>query len=168
MINNKTYKLVLSAVFCALVFAMTYISIPTPPIGNINLGDCMIIICACVLGGAYSVLAGALGATLCDIASGYVIYAPATFIIKAVMVIIILFARKKILMSKSFIPLILSGIFAELFMIIGYFFYEAIFLSYGFGAIANTPFNAIQGVINIVVSILIFALLKRINLIKND
>ncbi len=168
MINNKTYKLVLSAVFCALVFAMTYISIPTPPIGNINLGDCMIIICACVLGGAYSVLAGALGATLCDIASGYVIYAPATFVIKAVMILIILTFRKQILKNKGYLSLILSGILAELVMIAGYFLYEAIFLSYGFGAIANIPFNAIQGVINIVVSILIFVLLKRINLIKND
>ena len=97
MKENKVYKLVLSAVFCALVFTMTFIAIPAPSVGNINLGDCMVILSACLIGGWYGVFAGAVGAALCDLASGYAIYAPGTLVIKALMVIVVLIVRRFVL-----------------------------------------------------------------------
>ena len=92
--NNRSKKIVLSAVFCSLVFTMTWVSIPAPSVGNINLGDCMVILSGCLLGSWYGVAAGALGAALCDLASGYVIYAPGTFIIKTLMVFVIILMKK--------------------------------------------------------------------------
>lgn len=168
MQNNKTIKLVLSAVFCALVFAATYVSVPAPTIGNINLGDCMLIIGALVLGGPWGMAACGTGAALCDLANGYAMYAPATFVIKAVMVLIIcLFARlSQKIHIKGNILVIISSIAAEAFMAFGYFVYEASVLRYGWAAAANIPFNAIQGLINIVLAFLVYAALSKAGILS--
>ncbi len=166
MKENKVYKLVLSAVFCALVFTMTWIAIPAPSVGNINLGDCMIILSAVLIGGWYGVFSAALGATLCDLASGYAIYAPGTFLIKALMVIVIILVRKVSFKNNRVLSLVISGLCAEGVMIIGYFIYEAIVLGYGMGAIMNIPFNAIQGIANLIAAVLLFVTLKKAGILK--
>ncbi len=164
---NKTFKLVLAAIFCALVFTLTWVCVPAPMVGNINLGDCMIILSACILGGGYAVFAGAAGAALCDLASGYTIYAPATFIIKALMVIVIILMRKYLLRNNNYFSLVISAICAELVMATGYFVYEATFLGYGAGAILNVPFNLIQGAVNIIVAVFLYGVLKKSGIIKS-
>ena len=166
MKENKVYKLVLSAVFCALVFTMTFIAIPAPSVGNINLGDCMVILCATLIGGWYGVFYAALGAGLCDIASGYTIYAPGTFLIKALMVAVIIIVRKFAFKSNKTLSIIVSGLGAEIVMILGYFIYEATVLGYGMGAVMNPPFNAIQGVLNLIAASLLFATLKKAGITK--
>ena len=166
MKENKVYKLVLSAVFCALVFTMTFIAIPAPSVGNINLGDCMVILCATLIGGWYGVFSAALGAGLCDIASGYTIYAPGTFLIKALMVAVIIIVRKFAFKSNKTLSIIVSGLGAEIVMILGYFIYEATVLGYGMGAVMNLPFNAIQGVLNLIAASLLFATLKKAGITK--
>lgn len=164
--NKKIYKLVLAAVFCALVFTLTWISFPAPSIGNVNVGDCMVILCGCVLGGPYAVAAAALGAALCDLASGYAIYAPGTLVIKALMVLVILLMRKFVFKKDNLLSVIIPGACAEVMMIVGYFIYESLILGYGFGAIANAPFNAIQGVIGLVVATLLFSVLKKAGILR--
>ena len=166
MKESKVYKLVLSAVFCALVFTMTWVAIPAPSVGNINLGDCMVILSASLIGGWYGTLAAALGASLCDIASGYTIYAPGTFIIKALMVVVIILLRKVAFKNNKLLSLIVSGVCAEVVMILGYFIYEALFLGYGMGAIMNIPFNGIQGTLNLVAAYLLFVTLKKAGITK--
>lgn len=165
--HNKTYNLVLASVFCALVFIMTQIAIPAPSVGNINLGDCMVILSAFLLGKFYAILVSAVGASMCDLASGYAIYAPGTFVIKALMVIVILLMRKYIFKNNKNISLIISGVCAELIMVAGYFVYEAFILKYGLVAIMNVPFNLIQGVTNLIVAVLLFAMLKKSGFLKN-
>ena len=165
MKNERIYKLVLSAVFCALVFTMTWISIPAPTVGNINLGDCMVLLSGVLLGNAYGAVAAGLGAALCDLAGGYAIYAPATFVIKALMVVVVFLGCKYIPRGKQ-LSLILSALVAEMVMILGYLVYEAFALGYGVGAVASIPFNAIQGGANIVVFVLLFTLLSRAGIVK--
>ncbi len=166
MNSKKTFKLVLAAVFCAMVFTMTWIAIPAPSVGNINLGDCMIILCALLLGNSYAVLSAGIGAALCDLASGYTIYAPGTFIIKALMVIVILLMRKYILKGDKHIVLVILGVCAELVMVAGYLIYEAFVIGYGVAAIMNIPFNLIQGVANLIVAILLYVMLKKAGFVK--
>ena len=166
MKENKIFKAVLAAVFCALVFTMTFISIPTPSVGNINLGDCMVILTACLIGGWYGVFAAAFGSALCDLANGYAIYAPGTLVIKALMVIVILLVRRFVFKNNKSFALAVSGICAEVMMITGYFIYEAVVLGYGMGALMNIPFNAIQGVINLIVAVVLFATLKKAGILK--
>lgn len=151
-------KVCLGAVFCAAVFVSTLISVPVGTFGNVNLGDSMILICSFFLG-YYGILPASIGASLCDVLNGYGIYAPGTFIIKALIVIVVTFFMKAIKNKKA--SFILSSILGEAVMVLGYFIYEAMVLSYGFGAYVNIPFNMIQGFVCILVGVFLYSFLKR-------
>ncbi len=160
--QKRLRKIIYSAMFAALVFAGTWVSIPMP-IGNINLGDGMLLVGAWMLGGPWAVVAGAMGATLVDLMGGYAMYAPGTLVIKALMAVVaILIVR---LLTKTKLPrpvsLVLSAVAAECVMIAGYFAYEALFLGLGWGALASIPFNAVQGGAAIVLSVSVYSLLYR-------
>lgn len=160
---TKTIKLVQSAVVFALVFTATWFVVPSPVLGNINLGDSMILVGSLVLGGPWAVIACSLAAAICDFAAGYAVYAPATLLIKAGMVLVMLLFRK---VSQKPLITILSAICAEVFMATGYLIYEAWILGYSFAAVLNVPFNLIQGALNIVLALLIGTLLKKIGVLK--
>ena len=69
------------AIMSALVFIATYlIKIPSLN-GYTHIGDSMIIISALILGKKKGALAAGLGASLCDLLSGYMQYIIATFFI---------------------------------------------------------------------------------------
>jgi 16S rRNA C1402 (ribose-2'-O) methylase RsmI len=73
----------------------------------------------------YGFLSAGLGSALADILSGYIAYAPATFMIKGLMAVIAFYGfklfRKKIGKLSS---RIISGTAAEIMMILGYFVFE--------------------------------------------
>ena len=76
----------MSALMAALTCVATIIiKIPSPLKGYLNLGDCVVLLAGWVLLPAYGFLSAGLGSALADLFSGYVIYAPATFIIKGCM-----------------------------------------------------------------------------------
>ena len=161
--QEKLQKIVYSAMFCALVFAATWISVPAPSVGNVNLGDAAVLLSAWMLGGAWAAVAAGLGAALTDLVSGYAIYAPATFLIKALMVAAVLgFCRLSVRASRSTrLFRILSAVLAELVMILGYFLYESLVLGYGWAALASIPFNAVQGALGIALAVATYELLDR-------
>ena len=164
MNQQRIRKIVFSAMFCALVFAATWIYVPAPAVGNVNLGDGVLLLSAWMLGGPWAAVSAALGATLADLSSGFAIYAPATFLIKAAMVCTALLVCR--LLSQTKLPKRLARVFsavtAELVMILGYLAYEALFLHYGIAAIANIPFNAVQGAFAVILSSVVYELLSRI------
>ncbi len=160
--NNHIKKITFSALLCALTFAATFISVPAPFFGNINIGDSVLLLGAWLLGGAWSIVAAAVGAALCDLAGAYAVYAPGTLLIKAAMVGIALLVKK--LTANLPLPLqkLLSGLCAEVVMVLGYFLYEAFFLQLGAGAaLLNAPFNCIQGAVSIVAFYIVHALLSK-------
>ena len=164
MNQKRLRKIVFSAMFCALVFAATWISIPTPVVGNVNLGDGVLLLCAWMLGGAWAAVAAAVGAALCDLALSYAVYAPATLVIKALMVVVAIAVAKlcaRRLHMHERIARLISAVCAELAMILGYFAYEALALGYGIAAAANIPFNAIQGSLGIAVAFFVYEVLHR-------
>ncbi len=86
--KTATQRTVISALFAALVCVTTMlIKVPSPFKGYINLGDGAILLSAWILPPAYGALAAGIGSMLADIFSGYAIYAPATFAIKALVAI---------------------------------------------------------------------------------
>ena len=88
----------------------------------------MIIVSALLLTGPWAMGTAAIGAMLCDIISGYAIYAPATFIIKGVMAgIVQLFLRRKTNTRIGF-TYVIGALVAEMFMVAGYFVYEALLI----------------------------------------
>ena len=109
----------------------------------------------------YGFLAAALGSALADLFSGYALYAPATFVIKGLMALVAYygyhFLRKKF---KRFPSALLSGVAAELVMVLGYFVFEGCL--YGFiPSLINTPPNGMQGVAGLVIGILLLNLFKK-------
>lgn len=156
--NERTARLVLAALFCAITFAATCIAIPAPLVGNVNLGDGVLLIAAWTLGLPWG-LAAALGAALSDLALGYAIYAPATLIIKLLMVIVAVLLRRAFSSVKlpPLLSKILSALCAELLMVGGYYLFEATLLLHSFAApLANIPFNLIQGAIAITFASLVW------------
>ena len=165
--KTTTQKLVLASLMAALIFlATTFFKIPSPFKGYINLGDCVIIITAWILTPRYSFFAAGIGSALADLISGFVIYAPATFIIKGLMALIAYYCYKNLenktnrLFAQS-----LSALLAEIFMIFGYFVFEA-FL-YGIEvSLVNIPINAVQGAAGLVVGIILYNVLVRQKIVK--
>lgn len=163
MNKNQTKKIVLSAMFAALCcIATMIIKIPSPLKGYINLGDCVVLMSAFTLSPLYAFFAAGLGSALADLFLGYVVYAPATFVIKGTMAIIACYLTR-ILSKKAGITIsrITAGIAAEIFMVLGYFVFEG--FMYGFlASVVNIPANAVQGVAGIIIGVILQKSLRKI------
>ncbi len=164
--HSKTQKIVLAALIAALTCAATMIvKIPTPMKGYVNLGDCVVLVAGWILSPWYAVLAAGLGSALADLFSGYILYAPATFLIKGVMALIAfaLFCLLKKAVGSFFARLVAAAS-AEIWMVLGYFLFEG-FL-YGFGpSVVNIPANAVQGVAGVVIGCVLIRMLEKTKLV---
>ncbi len=158
-IKNTT----LSALFAAIIFVATFfVAIPLPT-GYANLGDCFVILAGIILG-PYGVAAAAIGSCLCDIITGaFIIYAPATFIIKGIMAVLsyILLKRKYTLIRH-----IIAATLCEIIMVCGYFLYEFFIIGIGSAAIASVAGNCVQGFVGIVASVILYTLLSKTGVLK--
>ncbi len=156
----KTKKLVLCALFAALACVATMvIRIPTPTNGYINLGDCIVLLSGFLLGPVYGTAAGGIGSALADMIAGYGEYIVPTLIIKALMALCAAYIY--IAAKKRFLGVLVGGIAAEIIMVAGYFVCEALFLGFGFGAVASIPGNVVQGIGGIIFSCVIMAVFNK-------
>ena len=165
--NVKTRKIVLAALMMALTcIATMIIKIPSPLKGYLNLGDCIVLTAGWMLSPAYGFLAAGLGSAFADIFAGYVTYAPATFVIKGLMALIAFYGFK--LLHKKIGNLasrIISGVVAEIVMILGYFLFEG--LLYGFvPSMVNIPANGVQGIAGLIVGILLIKAFEKTKLMS--
>lgn len=160
----KTNRIVFSSMLAALCCVATMIiKIPSPLKGYLNLGDCVVLLAGWMLPAGYGFLTAGIGSALADIFSGYVIYAPATFIIKGVMALIAWLGKRMYNKIGKTPSRIISGTIAEIFMVLGYFVFEG-FL-YGFGpSVVNIPANAIQGAAGIIFGILLLKVFEKAKL----
>lgn len=163
-----TKKLTTTAIFAAIICVVTtFVAVPAPAIGNINLGD-IFILCSAWLLGPYGALASGIGACLADLFSGFAIYAPATFVIKLLMALVCYYSFK-VLSKTSNLQIFsraISAIFAELVMVFGYFAYECFIYDITLAASA-IPFNIIQGSICSVIGTIVCSLLFKNSTIKS-
>ena len=169
MKDAKIKKLVYAALFSALVCVATMvIKIPTPTNGYVNLGDCIVLLSGWMLGPVYGFLAAGIGSMLADILSGYMYYAPATFLIKGLVALtgsLLFVLFQKALKNHRRVSLILSGILAEAVMIIGYFGFEATFMGYGLAAAASIPGNCVQGTFGVAAGIILMEIIYKTHII---
>ena len=161
MKNQKLKLTIISALFAALVCVATMVvKIPTPLNGYINLGDCVILVAAFTLPCGYGFLAAGIGSALADILSGYTAYAPATFVIKGLMVLVVYLVIRFLKSNKPNFVKVLSGILAELWMVFGYYIFEG--FMYGFKpSLANIPMNLIQGVAGLILAVVLIKVLEK-------
>ena len=78
---KKTTK---AALLAALTFAATMlIRIPVPATGGyVHPGDALVFLGGALVGPLYGFLGAGIGSALADVAGGYMVYVPATFVIK--------------------------------------------------------------------------------------
>ncbi len=102
MKNKKIIKIVMSAMFAALVAGLTFFpAIPIPGGGYVHLGDAMIYIAASFLPMPFAMAVAAIGGGLADLLSGFAAYAPFTVIVKALLTIAFTYKNEKILSKRN-------------------------------------------------------------------
>lgn len=169
--SQNTKKVILAALMSALICVLTmFPKLPIPMVngGYIHLGDALIIVAAFLLNPWYAALAAGIGSCLADLFSGYALYAPATFIIKAVIALLasVMFAFLKRKQSVSYINLLLISLLAELVMVLGYFLFET--LLYGAkAALVAAPFNFAQAAAGALAGVTIIKIINSNKTLKN-
>lgn len=182
MNKTSTKKWVVAALFAALTCICTLIiKIPTPTGGYIHPGDGMVLLCGVVLGPGMGALAAGIGSMLSDLFSGYLVWVPATFLIKALSALAasLLFrtlaGRLSGKKGSAAIRLVIGGIIGEALMVFGYFLFEvglnaaanggltpaAIAGGIAFSA-AGIPANILQGITGIVIACVLLPVLSQI------
>lgn len=172
MTNTYTKKIVLSALFAALTCVATMIiQVPTPTGGYIHLGDGFVLLSGILLGPALGGISAGIGSMFADVLSGYMQWAPATLIIKAVAAMTGGLLYK--LLIKQFSPknksliIILSGIGSGLTVILGYLSYNTLLLGNGFvAAVTSVPTDTLQSVFGILVATFLVPVLRKIPFMK--
>lgn len=163
--HSKTKRIVITALMAAMVCVATMIiKIPSPMKGYLNIGDCIVLLCGWLLSPGYGFVAAGLGSALADMFSGYITYAPATFLIKGSMALIAFACFK--LMNKRLGRLpsqIIGAVLAEIVMVFGYFVFEG--FMYGFVPSAvNIPANAVQGAAGLILGIVLVKVFERLKI----
>ncbi|MFP4660774.1 MAG: ECF transporter S component [Halanaerobiales bacterium] len=170
-ISSKTKDIVISGLLISLVFVATkFINIRLPISingGLIHLGNTMLFLAALVFGKRKGAVAGAFGMGLFDVVSGWMAWAPFTFVIRGVMGYIIgniAYANgrngENILWNITAISI--SGIW----MIVGYYFTEVILFGNWLSPLTSIPGNIIQIVIGAIIGLPIVTALKRTKLFE--
>lgn len=164
---SRTKKITMAAILAVLVcIATMIIKIPSPLKGYVNLGDCVVLLSGWMLPPFYGFLAAGLGSALADIFSGYILYAPVTFVVKGLMALVAYCVFKgtgaKI---NKFVSRIISAVIAEIIMILGYYIFEG--FMYGFIASAvNILPNAVQGIAGTIIGVVLIRLFEKYKIMQ--
>ncbi len=175
--ESKTTRLVMTALFAALTLVATMIiRIPSPTGGYIHPGDALVLLSGYFLGPVYGGLAAAIGSGLTDFLGGYMVYLPATFIIKGLTAFVAAVLLKNLSGKMNEVySLITAGLVGELVMVFGYFVYEIFILGFsmegainiaclkaGFiASLAGVFPNMMQGLFGVLASTICYPLLKK-------
>ena len=161
-----TRKIVLTALLTALVTVFTmFVRIPLP-LGYVNLGDAFIFLAVFLLGPVLGTIAGGIGSCIADII-GYITYAPGTLVIKSLMAIVTwaIYTLVKKLTRLELVAEIVGGIIGSIIMAVGYFVYEILFFVSAGVAIVNLPWNILQGVVGVTVSVVVMRILFAVKIV---
>lgn len=165
--KNKTFELVIDAMFVALTFVATWlINIRLPLAGSgglIHLGNVPLFIGGMLFGRKTGAIAGAFGMALFDLMSGWTAWAPFTFVIVGAMGYVIGWIAEKKPFKKSMVNHVLCVILAIMIKVAGYYFAEVILYGNWITPAGSIPGNIIQvGFAGIVVILIIEPLRKII------
>jgi len=164
--NRKTKELVISGILIALVFIATkFINIRLPLSVNgglIHLGNTMLFSFAIIFGKKQGAISGAFGMGLFDVLSGWMTWAPFTFIIRGVMGYIIGSiawgnGRKGNSFTFNLIGIVVSGVW----MIVGYYTTEGILYGNWISPVTSIPGNIIQILAGAVLGLPLVSILKK-------
>lgn len=177
--SERLRLIVTSALFAALVFLGTFvIKVQTITHGYVHPGDGFVILSGIFLGPLWGGLAAGFGSMLSDLIGGYITYVPATFVIKALVAVFASLLtgllQKAFHSKKNVVPVVISGIVGEAFMVVAYFLFESFMYafsasggltgsSFGSGIVssaAGIPANIAQGVFGVIISSVLYPVLR--------
>jgi uncharacterized membrane protein len=171
MKDNNINKLVSAALMAAMTCVATIvIAIPSPVGGFIHPGDGFVLLSGIILGPFFGGLAAGIGSMIADLILGYSAYAAATLVIKCFAAITAVCIYRIFHNNKKFklIPVFAASVLGGALITLGYFIFEGALLGLGFASAAiNIPFNLIQNGFGIVISVLLFPLLRKIPQIRS-
>lgn len=149
--KNTTFYLVLLALFSALTCVLTvFVQIPMG-VGYVNFGDSLILIAASVTGPVGGMVVGALGSSLADVFSGYVLYAPFTAVIKGAEGLVCgLLYQKAFASTRPVVRRLLSTLLSGVIVVLGYYLTD--WILYGFSA---ALWNFVSGPIQVGASVVV-------------
>lgn len=153
-----------TAVMAALIFVFTFTF--KIPLGNgyTHLGDAIIFLSIPLLGSKKSCLAAGIGAALADIIGGYSIWAPPTFCIKLLLVLICgLFAER--LMKNKFFGYIIGAVLGGIFQIGAYTLVKVFMFDKAY-AFSSLPTLSLQTTVGIIVALVFIAIFTKTNVMK--
>jgi uncharacterized membrane protein len=133
--------------------------------GYVHLGDGLIFVAAMIIG-PYAALPAALGSAMADAFSGYMIYAPVTFLIKGVMGWAAGYFSVQLRDVKHpYAFLTVVYLMCELWMAFGYLAYD--WFLYKEAALGMFPFNLLQGLFGIIIGLIFIKAFHRIRPLEN-
>lgn len=167
---NNVLLISMIAIFTAINFVVTFwVQIPIPATGGyINIGDVTVMYAALLFGPVIGGITGGLGPMLADIFTPYIIYAPATLIIKGIEGFLIgLISNPKDCKGRISYRDIIAVLIGGILIPLGYFIYEAFVIGLGIGvALVELPGNLFQYAFAAIVSILLI-IASRKNIINS-
>ncbi|AIO19601.1 hypothetical protein KQ51_01727 [Candidatus Izimaplasma bacterium HR1] len=153
MTNRKTIQIVASAMFIALVVVATFINVPFPGAagGLVHLGTLMMLIIAMRFGKHYGALAGGIGMTIFDVLGGWLAWAPGTFVVRLLIgfVVGLIAHDSKLGQGKNILKNIVAWTIGLVIMVVGYYLYEAIFITTFEAALLSIWGNILQFIIGL-------------------
>lgn len=165
--KRNTLFLVLTAMFTALTTVVTmFVQIPNPATGGyVNIGDCIVLASATLLGPTAGFVVGGLGSCFADLLSGYAHWALPTFLIKGIEGFLCGITTYYIFRTKAskgikLLSVALVSFASSIIMMLGY--YLANYAMGGVGkAVASVVPNTIQAAVSFAIDIVfISALIK--------
>lgn len=174
---KNTKALAAAALMTAFTCVATMIiHIPTPTLGYIHPGDCMVLLSGIILGPVIGGAAAGLGSCLADAFTGYTIYIIPTFVIKALTAAIAgALYRKLVRRHSRTAGFLAAGTAAECNMVFGYFVNKIVkimflagsvsrenFLAGVTGAVAGLIPDSAQGIAGILLGLVLLPALCRI------
>ncbi len=159
--TQQTKRWVLTALFTAMTTVCTMaLAIPTPTGGYVNLGDTAVILGAYFLGPWFGALAGGLGSALADFLLGYVVYAPATLVIKALMAVVVGLLMHWV--GTSLRGRVVCGVSAEVVMLLGYWLFDGWLYNNYIAALTTLSANGVQALFGLLASTALVMTLERV------
>lgn len=160
MKDGKARCICLSALMAALIYVFTaFLHVPSAT-GYTHIGDAFLYLAGSILPAPFAAAAGAVGAGLSDVLSGYTAWAPWTVIIKALTGLC--FSRKgeKILTRHNLLALIPALVLCAG----GYYLCGAVMAGSFVSPLAEIPGNLIQWLASSVVYLVLGRVLDRANI----
>jgi uncharacterized membrane protein len=142
--RKKIGAIAYTAVFTALVFVFTMLVNIKWPFGNgglIHLGNVPLFICAILLGKKTGAVAGAVGMGLFDLISGWVLWAPFTFVIVGLMGFTTGAITER---KKTILRCVISLAAALVIKVAGYYIAEWVIYGNPIAPLQSVPGNIIQ------------------------